>query len=79
MARLPRFSALRPFGARYAFCRLGFSFGVGYDAPFLWVARRGAPSSLVVIKAFQIYKTRREVEDKGIFEYLIFEYLIFEC
>lgn len=33
----------------------------------------------IVIKAFQIYKTRREVEDKGIFEYLIFAYLIFEC
>ena len=46
VARLPRFSALRPFGARYAFCRLGFSFGVGYDVPFLWVARRGAPPPL---------------------------------
>lgn len=56
-----------------------FPSGSDTTPPFLWVARRGAPPSLVVIKAFQIYKTRREVEDKGIFEYLIFAYLIFEC
>lgn len=45
-----------------------FPLGSDTTPPFLWVARRGAPSSLVVIKAFQIYKTRREVEDKGIFD-----------
>lgn len=36
-------------------------------------------SASCCIKDFQIHKTRREMDDKGIFAYLIFAYLIFEC